>query len=839
MRQLSVILFFFCLLFFKFISSYSQQYGLSFSGHETLKDKRTGLDLTTDREILVNDEFELSFDISLYPPNRFIYGYVFRIIFDDTSNIDLVYSVRTEDDKDFSIVEGSKKSDISFNIDASFIQKNWLNFRIKFILDEDKIVFYERDTFYVDPKVNLQSHESVKILFGACNYKHFISTDVPPIMIRDIKIHKKGKLKYHWPLKENEGEYAFDIIHNRKAKVINPNWNLKKHLCWEQLFETVLEGYAQVAVNRIEEVLYLIGEERLLIYSPGNNTLDSIAYKNKPSFLLKGCQSVYDPLLKQIISYNIDTRQLFFINPMTGEITREKPFSDITTVYWHHNKYYRAEKRLLYVFNGYGQHTYKNQIQTCNIETGTWELLKVAGDYLSPRYLAALGYHHDTIYILGGYGSDSGKQMLSPKHYYELYAFAIFDQRFIKKIQYQVPNKDYVFANSMVIEPDSRSYYVLAFPEYKYASNLQIMKGSLDNATLERVGDRIPYNFHDINSFADLYYFQESRKLIAITMLLDDLSRTGIKLYSINFPPLQKKVESSENRKRYFFFACIVLLLLMAFGILFFIWRKLKIKQDAKTATEEKIKGTSATLGVIKNTIYSFGGFQVYNKDGTDITGRFSPLLKELFLLIILHSFRNDKGISSERIIEILWFEKSDHSARNNLSVNIAKLKNILVEINTCKLTHETGYWKVRYFGEGFTFDYAGLNEIIDKKSAIMRENILRMIEITNKGQFLVDEQYEWLDEFKSRISDRIIDVFLSYAPSIDKSKEADLLIALADCIFHFDIVNEDAMILKCQAQYAQGKYSLAKNTYLTFCGEFKNLYDEEYKRSFSEIKSG
>ena len=70
-------------------------------------------------------------------------------------------------------------------------------------------------------------------------------------------------------------------------------------------------------------------------------------------------------------------------------------------------------------------------------------------------------------------------------------------------------------------------------------------------------------------------------------------------------------------------------------------------------------------------------------------------------------------------------------------------------------------------------------------------------------------------------------------------SKEADILIALADCIFHFDIVNEEAMILKYQVQYAQGKYSLAKNTYLKFCGEFKNLYNEKYKRSFSEIKSG
>jgi len=76
------------------------------------------------------------------------------------------------------------------------------------------------------------------------------------------------------------------------------------------------------------------------------------------------------------------------------------------------------------------------------------------------------------------------------------------------------------------------------------------------------------------------------------------------------------------------------------------------------------------------------GDFQIFNRTGSDITSKFSPLLKELFLLILLNSIK-DKGISAERIIEILWLDKDEKSARNNLAVNIVKLKTLLSELDS------------------------------------------------------------------------------------------------------------------------------------------------------------
>ena len=84
-----------------------------------------------------------------------------------------------------------------------------------------------------------------------------------------------------------------------------------------------------------------------------------------------------------------------------------------------------------------------------------------------------------------------------------------------------------------------------------------------------------------------------------------------------------------------------------------------------------------------------------------------------LFLIIFLHSMKNDKGISSLRIIEILWFDKSGQSARNNLSVNITKLKNILLNLDGCELTHETGYWKIHQ-GQDIYNEYCEVESIVN-----------------------------------------------------------------------------------------------------------------------------
>jgi len=278
-------------------------------------------------------------------------------------------------------------------------------------------------------------------------------------------------------------------------------------------------------------------------------------------------------------------------------------------------------------------------------------------------------------------------------------------------------------------------------------------------------------------------------------------------------------------------------------SILIFIKKRKKNKIESSGLNENSPSlGTDGIEPVkyeqekIKYQLIFFGGFQVFNNSYEDITNKFSPLLKELFLLLTLYTFKNNKGISSEKLTEILWFDKSEKSARNNRAVNIAKIRNILSEIGSCELTKKTGYWKIIPEANNIKSDYIDFLEITSSKTNLSKQKILRLLEITDKGAFLYNVNYEWLDEFKASVSEKIIDTLINFANSCDITKEAEFVIHLADSVFNFDMVNEDAMILKCRAEYSMGKHSLAKSTYEKFFKEYRMMYDQEYDQSFLKV---
>jgi hypothetical protein len=100
----------------------------------------------------------------------------------------------------------------------------------------------------------------------------------------------------------------------------------------------------------------------------------------------------------------------------------------------------------------------------------------------------------------------------------------------------------------------------------------------------------------------------------------------------------------------------------------------------------------------------------------------------------------------------------------------------------------------------------------------------------------LLNVHYDWLDEFKATVSDTIVDVLIEFGKSCDIKQDAEFIIHLADSVFNFDLVNEDAMVLKCRAEYCLGKHSLAKATYEKFFKEYLLMYNQEYEQSYPKI---
>lgn len=844
---LQIVFAFFFILLFNLISEnvFGQTYGLKFYSHNVLKENRTNLDLNPDHFFTFNNNFEVTFNFSLNEYDNMYFGYILRIIDSENKNIDLIFTFQSPSVNGFEIVYGENLSNRTLKTDFTELCRNWTELRLNLDIDNHNLIFSTPDTSIIVKDIQLTG--KVKILFGASDYNHFKTNDVPPMNIKDIRISEKGKVLHEWPLDEQAGSFAYEKKSKKKALVSNPDWLSPRFHDWKKLVELTIEGNAEVAYNAEDELIYIIGDKKLLVYSVAEDQLDSIIYDDNLSILKAGCQAFYDSTRHLLVTYNIDLKTVSTFDLNTKKWTQTLSEYYPLTVYWHHNKFYSAKDSIFYAFGGYGQHEYKNSINRFSFPTRNWDIIQPNGESYYPRYLSALGHLNDSIYILGGYGSLSGKQILNPQNFYDLWIYSLNENNFSKIYEFSPPEEDVVFANSLVINAETREFYALAFPNFKYESYLQLYKGSLNSSDLVPVGNKIPYLFHDIISFADLFFIDNPKKLVAVTTLFQEDNNTTISLYSIGFPPnksseyLNKINTTTRLDTSFYLLIGLTVIILFLMGYLYLLFKRKRIKNisDLDSVPHKLNEGNSSPVQKqLINSILFFGGFQILNKEGDDITQKFSPLVKELFLLIWLYSVK-DKGISSERLIEILWFDKDEKSAKNNLAVNIAKIKQIIKEIESIKLTRPNKYWKLTFDDKLVFNDYWLCIKLTNSIKTNDIDQIQQLILMTIKGHFLENCSFGWLDEFKANISNLIIDTLLSFVKNIDISSNTDLVIQLADTVLNFESMNEEAVKLKCKSLILNGKHQLAKETYCHFTDEYKLLYNINYDKSFLEMVGG
>lgn len=291
----------------------------------------------------------------------------------------------------------------------------------------------------------------------------------------------------------------------------------------------------------------------------------------------------------------------------------------------------------------------------------------------------------------------------------------------------------------------------------------------------------------------------------------------------------------------WYWFIFILIVDLLVFGGVQLRKKLLRRKQSASASqleSEITITNNESSVYVPQtvNAIYLFGGFHIYDTVGNNITKKFTPLLKELFLLLLVHT--PEKGITSERLKELLWFDKTEQSAKNNRAVNIGKLRSLLDTLGENEVSNKTGSWILNLNLEQIYVDYYDYLSLAAKGKLTTREDILKLLQLSKQGSFLYDTDYEWLDRYKSTVSDYIIDTLASYTEtSVNIQTEPDLALQIADSISLCDQLNEYALQLRVNAYGALGKHSLAKKSYEKFTKEYFNAYGEKFSKSFTDIR--
>lgn len=831
---------------------HAQSYGLGFYSHEVVQDKRTGLELNLNK-LAQRDKFEVSFDLTFLPNRAIYFGYILRLIGDENQNIDLVYDNQANT-KHFKIIVGERLSKISFNIDDKQLFERWNKLRLIIDYKSDKITVISGKESMSETGIHLKGSANYKLLFGANSSRQFQTTDLPPFKLRDVNALQNDKLVANWPLSEWQGNVVSETVNQNNGTVNNPLWIKARHRNWQLEREFSIPGDASLAFDAANEDIFVITADSLVTYSVSKiPQLKSVAYASGKQLLVPGDQALYAN--NKLYYLFMDQTAMGTYDFTSGKW--DKGYHNFATNNGHLNKFYSKTDTSVYTIGGYGQLIYKDSVRRYSVNNKRWEKIKYKGDTFTPRYLAGLGANAtgDTVYVIGGYGSASGQQIVNPRNLYDMIRYTIKDRTFKKLFSIDVKNEDFVFANSLVIDPKNKSYYGLIFPQHKFNSSLQLVTGSLDKPVYHMVGDTIPFLFHDVNAFADLCYFPHSGKFLAVTLFKEN-EHTKVKIYSLLSPPepVAESLLEVTGIKPIIWIGGVCVIL-MGIGVLVISRRRKKLivpGQSEPAVTIDKPvtpvinqpepilaaveHETESRLHINKNAIFLFGDLQLFTPDGNEITKYFTPLLKELFLVILMYSVKFDRGVSSEKLNEILWFDKSEKSARNNRSVNIAKLKSLLDKMGHCHLSKDTGYWKIEIDYNEIQVDYHNYLNIVSNKSKLNKQKIIQLTHITQRGNFLSNIEYEWLDAFKSEVSNEITDSYIQFANSIKVADDPEFLIKLANDIFYFDPVNEEAMIIKCKALAHIGKHSLAKNTFESFNKEYKAIYGEAFERDFHSI---
>jgi two-component SAPR family response regulator len=834
--------------------SWGQSYGLGFFSHEVQQDKRTSLDLSAGKDLCLSDNFTVTFDLSFEAYQGIYFGYILRLIENNKRNYDLVYNTSSDQ---FNIIAGDSVCNTKFTISREDLYRNWNKVSISINGDRGTLTITSNGKRYTQRNIHPEKGSCYKILFGANQYEPFATSDIPPMKIRNIKVFKKELLEYHWPLDEMEGRTAVDLVKKAKAIVSNPSWQTALHSKWQKGKSVTVNGIASVTFNAKKEEVYVIAVDSIYSYSVKNSAW-LIKDANNKIHLNQGNRSFFNPIDQKPYNYFLG-KETSAIHSFDKGDWQGNFLPDDVTGYWHANNMFSQTDSSLYTFGGYGYLLYRNRVQRYNFNTHKWNNIKYKGDFFTPRYLAALGasVKGDTAFILGGYGNSSGQQILNPKYLYDMMRFTVKDKTFTKLFELKIDREDFALANSLIIDSRKKMYYGLIYPRNKYNSSLQLIQGSLQNPFFKTLGSVIPYSFHDVHSFTDLYYCEESNKFVAITLLRTDDNKSIVNVYTLLGPPYAPPVKINshrDNKASFFLFAISGIILISITWIVFKISKRKNpadiamkngtdqnvevpaLQQMKEAELPEVIKIKNEASSVPKNAILLFGEMQVFDRYGNSITKQFTPLIKELFLLILVNSVKLGRGVSSEKLNEMFWFDKSVKSARNNRSVAIVKLKSLLEKLDFCTLSKDSGYWMLDIDHQQFYVDYYRYLDIANNRKCLDRDEIENLSVIVQQGNFLSGSEYEWLDNYKSEISNDIINLYLHYLQVPQNHKDTESLIKTADYILNIDPVNEEAMSLKCRSFVTIGKHSLAKSTFENFEKAYKLMYNQSFERKFASI---
>jgi DNA-binding SARP family transcriptional activator len=799
--------------------------GLFFSSHEVVQDERTSLLLTPGEPFRFPNGFSIEFDVNFRRDDGY-YGYIFRIIANGDTNIDLVSNVVSEDANIWLIYKDDILLSYKWADLPSVDFDQWVRVRIDFDTKNARLMtsFNEKRQEIQSP--DLSHLKDFQIYFGICKAPEFHNTDVCPMSIKNISLYKPGqKLFRQWALGKHHGNRTYDNIQAAEAWVENPDWLIDKYTRWQKLTEVEVEDLLGVTPDAVGRGVFIVDDKAAYYLRYKSLETDTIPFtEGRPYQNETRHDIIYNKYTNELWSYNVGNPVINRLNLETGKWSVHHPGTNLSQ-YGHNNKFISAKDSSLVTILGYGYYRYKGMVNRYDKEESTWQQID-RSDQITPRYLSSAGHLDDNrILVFGGYGSKSGRQELSPRSYYDLYEFDLLHYSFTPLWTLPAPLSPFVPAETLVADSLTDSFYTLLFNNGYYDSYLQLARFGISRPEMKIIGDNIPFKFRDSETWSHLWLNEEKSNLIAVIA-----HRNTVALYSIAYPPLEteevlQRMPAGGLPLSYAIGAVVSVVLLILIIVVFSIRnRRFSMKASVRLEPLPVIKRRQASA------IYLLGGFQAFNAKGENVTSSFSPTLKYLFLFLLFHSVEERRGVASARLDEALWHDKTGDSARNNRNVNISKLRTILEEVGGIEVTNRNSLWSLQFRDIAYC-DYSEVMKLISKAKTdvLPADEIYRLMGLLHTGELLPTLQAEWIAFYKSDYIKEVTDV-LSLLLNIPENKEnITLRYHIAELLLTIDPLNEEAILIKCASLSAAGKKSQSKQALDQFAKAYEELMGSPY----------
>lgn len=833
----------FFLLFCVFaVDSEAVSYGLRFKSYNVLASERTGLYLEEGKAIDVNKELTLSFDLR-YSGKSAIYGSIVRIVGNSSSLLSLGFSTEGGSLTYPVLVIDSEITPIA---DAIRFDE-WFKVSIAISNENQSITLKYKD--FVKTFALKDEWKNVKICFGKCTFSNFSTEEVPDICLKNVRLARNGRLIRNWPLDAHSDSVCYDTEKNAKAIALNPEWMIDSYRQWSNVFSLSFENEnrTQYAFDASSGVLYFVPDEKTVVASNLlSNQWDTIPVKGGKPVSKNTNHLIYNPNNHSLVSYNLE-EQLVSSFSFVSRTWSEAYLSNRLPAHWHHTSDFWREDSSVVTFGGYGFHQYKNDLVKIKPKDNRWQIDRLIS--ISPRYSSASVIVGDTLFIFGGEGNTIGKQEVVTDIKADLFAVDLKTLRV--SLLWESDGKPIGLpCGNMIYNPTDSCFYVLVKENGDKISLLRLSKTKPIMTVFSTISSIIlnaSYNFYT------LMKPENEDKLYALFCrnydLIGSQKESKLDIYAIAYPPISSETslpavvqlpfKKTGKIIGFIAFACVV-------GIYLVLSKKKKRKKASGNFEKKPAEPIFCNADFQPANRYDrstksislLGFFNVKDAQGNEVTAQFTHILKNILIAIILNSGKNAVGIHSRIINNLIWPDKDEKSVRNNRNVSINRLNTVLEGIGNVHVSNHNNFWKIKTEADVFCDYLAVLEFMAMPKKQILddREQTARLLELLSFGQLLPFTNVEWLDPYKADYSNFALDFLLGILLKEDMQTDIAFRLHVSNLIFLFDSLNEEALFVKCRLLYKQGKKSLSKTAYNSFCKEYETLLGEKYLVSFSKI---